>query len=57
VGEAEFAQAERPVEQYAFDVRLRALDAVQLAVALGLSRQGPIDHFAATDKTFARLQP
>jgi hypothetical protein len=38
VGESEFAQAERLVEQYAFDLRLRALDAVRLAVALGLSR-------------------
>jgi len=49
------AQAERLVEQYAFDWRLRALDAVQLAVALGLSRQGPIDHFVAADKTLCEV--
>jgi predicted nucleic acid-binding protein len=55
VGESEFALAERLVDQYAFDLRLRTLDAVQLAVALGLRRQGLIDRFAAADKILCEV--
>jgi predicted nucleic acid-binding protein len=55
VGESEFALAERLVEQYAFEMRLRALDAVQLAVALGLRRQGLIDRLVAADKTLCEV--
>jgi len=55
VGESEFALAERLIEQYAFDMRLRALDAVQLAVALGLKRQGLIDRFVAADKILCEV--
>lgn len=36
IGESEFAGADLLVERYAFDLRLRALDALQLAVALEL---------------------
>jgi len=36
IGESEFTTAEVLVERYAFDSRLRALDALQLAVALEL---------------------
>ena len=39
VAESEFAMAESLVERYAFDYRLRALDALQLAVALELRHQ------------------
>ena len=31
-------------------VRLRTLDALQLAVALALSRQGMLDHFVCADQ-------
>ena len=40
--ESELAGAERLIEQYAFDVRLRALDAIQVAVALALKAQSRI---------------
>ena len=43
VSEPEFALAERLIEKYAFNKPLRTLDAIQLAVALGLKRQGLID--------------
>ena len=39
IGESEFATTELLVERYAFDLRLRALDALQLAVALELRTQ------------------
>jgi len=55
VRESEFALAERLVVQYSFDIRLRALDAVQLAVALGLRSQGLIDHFVAADKALCEV--
>ena len=41
--------AEILVERYAFDSRLRALDALQLAVALELRNQKLGDHFVAAD--------
>jgi hypothetical protein len=37
------------VERYAFASRLRALDALQLAVALELRNQKLVDHFVAAD--------
>ena len=49
VQESEFGLAERLIERYAFSKPLRTLDAVQLAVALGLKSQGLIDHFVAAD--------
>ena len=49
IGESEFARAELLVERYAFDSRLRALDALQLAVALELRNQKLVDHFVAAD--------
>ena len=49
VAESEFAMAELLVERYAFDLRLRALDALQLAVALELRNQKLVDHFVAAD--------
>lgn len=47
IGEPEFAMAELLVERYAFTLRLRALDALQLAVALELRNQKLVDHFVA----------
>jgi predicted nucleic acid-binding protein len=43
------------IEKYAFDRRLRALDALQLAVALELRNQGLIDHFVAADETLCQV--
>ena len=50
VRETEFAAAERLIERYAFDLRLRALDALQIAIALSLKSQALVDHFVAADK-------
>ena len=55
VHESEFALAERLIERYAFDKPLRTLDAVQLAVALGLNSQGLIDHFVAADAALCEV--
>jgi hypothetical protein len=55
VDESAFALAERLIEQYAFDKPLRSLDAVQLAVALGLKRQGLIDRFVAADAALCEV--
>lgn len=49
IGESEFTTAELLVERYAFNARLRALDALQLAVALELRNYKLIDHFVAAD--------
>lgn len=49
VGEPEFTAAESLVERYAFELRLRALDALQLAVAAELRSQTLVDHFVAAD--------
>jgi predicted nucleic acid-binding protein len=49
IAESEFAMAELLVERYAFDSRLRSLDALQLAVALELRNQKLLDYFVAAD--------
>jgi hypothetical protein len=49
IGESEFAVAELLIERYAFESRLRAMDALQLAVALELRSRGLADHFVAAD--------
>jgi predicted nucleic acid-binding protein len=49
IGESEFTMAELLVERYAFESRLRALDALQLAVALELRDQKLVDHFVPAD--------
>jgi predicted nucleic acid-binding protein len=51
IGESDFAMADTLVERYAFDLRLRALDALQLAVALELRTQNLVDHFVCADAT------
>ena len=55
IRELEFAAAERLLEQYAFDLRLRALDAIQIAVALRLKSQGLVDQFVAADKVLCEV--
>jgi uncharacterized protein len=49
IGESEFAMAELLVERFAFEFRLRALDALQLAVSSELRSQKLVDHFVAAD--------
>lgn len=51
----EFALADALLEKYAFDQRLRALDAVQIATALRLQTHRPIDYFVAADKVLCEV--
>lgn len=46
-----FADAERMVRQFAYDHRLRSLDAIQLSVALDLRSQGLADSIVTADRT------
>ena len=55
IGESEFAAAELLVERYAFDLRLRALDALQLAVALQLWNHNLTDHLVAADTILCEI--
>jgi predicted nucleic acid-binding protein len=55
IGESEFAGADLLVERYAFDLRLRALDALQLAVALELRDQKLVDYFVAADAVLCEV--
>jgi len=45
----QFNTTELLVERHAFDSHLRALDALQLAVALEVRNQQLVDHFVAGD--------
>ncbi len=45
----QFNTTELLVERHAFDSHLRALDALQLAVALEVRNQQLVDHFVAAD--------
>ncbi len=53
--EPEFALADALLKKYAFDRRLRALDAVQIAAALRLRTHRPIDYFVAADKVLCEI--
>ena len=53
--EAELNMAEHLIEQYAHDLRLRAMDAIQVAVALALKNQGSVDHFVTADKVLCNV--
>ena len=55
IGEPEFATAELLVERYAFNLRLRTLDALQLAVALQLRNHNLIDNLVAADTIFCEI--
>jgi predicted nucleic acid-binding protein len=55
IGESEFTAAESLVERYAFDSRLRALDSLQLAVALELRNQKLVDQFVAADAVLCEV--
>ena len=47
-----FQEADRLVRKHGPSRRLRTLDALQLAVALDLTKQGVLDHFVCADKGF-----
>jgi uncharacterized protein len=49
ITDTEYSAAERLIERYGFDFRLRTLDAVQLAVALELRERGLADYFVTAD--------
>ena len=55
IAESEFAMAELLIERHAFDLRLRALDALQLAVALELRNQKLVDQFVAADPVLCEV--
>lgn len=48
-----FSAAEQLIGRHSYQRRLRTLDALQLAVALDLSRGGLVDHFMAADQSLA----
>jgi hypothetical protein len=50
VADDHFDAAERLIGRFAFSLRLRSLDALQLAVALAPKEQGLVDQFVAADK-------
>ena len=54
-GEAEFALAELLLERHAFTLRLRALDALQLAVAMELRARDLADFFVEADKALCEV--
>jgi predicted nucleic acid-binding protein len=54
-GETEYSDAESLIERYAFELRLRSLDALQLAVARSLRRQSMIDYFVASDRVLCEV--
>jgi predicted nucleic acid-binding protein len=53
--DSELRAAERLVEEYAHELRLRSLDAIQLAVALALRYQQAVDYFVAADKVLCNV--
>jgi len=55
IAESEFTMTEWLVKRYAFDLRLRALDALHLAVALELRQRKLADYFVAADKVLCEV--
>jgi predicted nucleic acid-binding protein len=55
IREPQFALAELLIERYAFSLRLRALDALQLAIALKLKEGFQVDHFVASDQVLCQV--
>ena len=49
--------AELLIGRHSFTRRLRTLDALQLAVALDLSRQNLLDHFVVADHALVEIPP
>jgi hypothetical protein len=55
IGDAQFSLAEKLIAKYAFDQRLRTLDALQMAVALELRGQTLMDQFVSADKVLCQI--
>ena len=55
VGDAQFSLAEMLIAKYAFDQRLRTLDALQMAVPLELRDQALMDHFVSADRVLRQI--
>jgi hypothetical protein len=55
IREAEFALAELLIEKHSFGLRLRTLDALQIAVTLRLGEGITIDYFVAADKALCEV--
>jgi hypothetical protein len=53
--ESELMAAEGLIEQYAHDLRLRAMDAIQVAVAIALKGEGSVEHFVTADKVLCNV--
>jgi len=52
---AHFEVAGELIGKYGLSRQLRALDAIQLAVALDLHRASPIDHFVCSDQKLCEI--
>jgi predicted nucleic acid-binding protein len=50
-----FRDAERLINAHGVHARLRTLDAVQLAVALGLQKRGLVENFVCADKVLCQV--
>ena len=50
-----FKEADRLLRQHGLAARLRSLDALQLAVALGLNATGPLDTFVCADANLCQI--
>jgi hypothetical protein len=50
-----FAVAERLIGRHGFFLQLKTLDALQLAIALELARDGLLDAFVVADKRLAEV--
>lgn len=50
-----FTDAAQLIGRHSFSHRLRTLDALQLAVALDLSKQGLLDQFVVSDRALAEV--
>ena len=57
VHEGHFQRARKLLVQYGVDEGLRTLDALQLAIALDLHRQGYVTVLVAADKRLCRVAP
>ncbi|MEP6535355.1 MAG: type II toxin-antitoxin system VapC family toxin [Bryobacteraceae bacterium] len=55
IGDQELELAEALISRHAFDRRLRTLDALQIAVAIGLRDQSLIDCFVSADKVLCEV--
>ena len=55
ITDAEFSVAELLLSRHAFNLRFRAPDALQLAVAMALRTRGLVDHFVSADRALCEV--